>query len=95
MTAMSAIGAQIPFLRRYAYALTGSQKTADSYVAACLETLLIDPSSLRQRYLENVKIFQTALREGCSRNRIDLIPVRTSESYSSVVANYLVQRGRA
>jgi hypothetical protein len=57
--------------------------------------LLIDPSSLRQRYLENVKIFQTALREGCSRNRIDLIPVRTSESYSSIVANYLMQRGRA
>lgn len=59
------------------------------------DQLLIDPSSLRQRYLENVKIFQTALREGCSRNRIDLIPVRTSESFSSVVANYLVQRGRA
>lgn len=62
MTAMSAIGAQIPFLRRYAYALTGNQKTADSYAAACLETLLIDPNALPPGgsvRLRLYKLFQT------------------------------------
>lgn len=57
MTAMSAIGAQIPFLRRYAYALTGNQKTADSYVAACLETLLIDPAALPEGGSVRVRLY--------------------------------------
>lgn len=58
MTAMSAIGAQIPFLRRYAYALTGNQKTADSYVAACLETLLIDPAALPEGGSVRVRLYK-------------------------------------
>src|SRR5690606_2571150 len=38
------IAAQLPFLRRYARALTGSQLSGDAYVAAALETLVADPS---------------------------------------------------
>src|SRR6266567_6253125 len=38
------IAAQLPFLRRYARALTGSQMSGDAYVAAALETLVEDPS---------------------------------------------------
>ncbi len=38
------IAAQLPFLRRYARALTGSQHSGDTYVAAALETLVADPS---------------------------------------------------
>jgi CheY-like chemotaxis protein len=38
------IAAQLPFLRRYARALTGSQLSGDAYVAAALETLVEDPS---------------------------------------------------
>jgi CheY-like chemotaxis protein len=34
----------LPFLRRYARALTGSQASGDSYVAATLEALIADPS---------------------------------------------------
>ena len=34
----------LPFLRRYARALTGSQASGDAYVAATLETLIADPS---------------------------------------------------
>ena len=42
MSIASLIGPQIPLLRRYARALTGSQASGDAYVAAVLETLLAD-----------------------------------------------------
>jgi CheY-like chemotaxis protein/DNA-directed RNA polymerase specialized sigma24 family protein len=41
----SIIAPQLPFLRRYARSLTGSQQSGDAYVAAVLETLVADPSS--------------------------------------------------
>jgi DNA-directed RNA polymerase specialized sigma24 family protein len=44
MSLSSLIGPQIPLLRRYARALSGSQASGDSYVAAVLETLLADPA---------------------------------------------------
>lgn len=40
------IGAQLPFLRRYARALTGAQETGDRYAAAALEAVLADLSVL-------------------------------------------------
>jgi CheY-like chemotaxis protein len=42
MSLSSLIGPQIPLLRRYARALSGSQASGDAYVAALLETLLAD-----------------------------------------------------
>jgi DNA-directed RNA polymerase specialized sigma24 family protein len=36
----------LPLLRRYARALTGSQASGDSYVAATLEALIADPATL-------------------------------------------------
>lgn len=40
------IGANLPFLRRYARALTGSQETGDRYAAATLEAVLAEASVL-------------------------------------------------
>ncbi len=42
----SAIGPELPFLRRYARALTGSQDSGDSYAAATLEAILEDPTMM-------------------------------------------------
>jgi len=39
-----AIAQHVPYLRRYARALTGSQSSGDSYVAATLEALVKEPS---------------------------------------------------
>lgn len=39
---------QIPLLRRFARALTGSQTSGDRYVASLLEVLIADPSSFEQ-----------------------------------------------
>jgi CheY-like chemotaxis protein len=41
-----AVAQHLPYLRRYARALTGSQSSGDAYVAATLEALVEDPSVL-------------------------------------------------
>ena len=38
------IAAELPYLRRYARALTGNQVTGDRYAAATLEAILTDPA---------------------------------------------------
>lgn len=40
------VASAVPFLRRYARALTGSQKLGDTYAAAALETIISDPAAL-------------------------------------------------
>jgi DNA-directed RNA polymerase specialized sigma24 family protein len=44
MTTSPAVVQHLPYLRRYARALTGNQKSGDAYVAATLEALIADPS---------------------------------------------------
>jgi DNA-directed RNA polymerase specialized sigma24 family protein/CheY-like chemotaxis protein len=46
MSTAQAVTQHLPFLRRYARALTGSQHSGDAYVAAALEALIQDPSVL-------------------------------------------------
>ncbi|MBP1851439.1 DNA-directed RNA polymerase specialized sigma24 family protein [Rhizobium halophytocola] len=60
------MAAHLPYLRRYARAVTGSQTSGDAYVAACLEALIADlgvfPEASSDRislYKLFVKIFQT------------------------------------
>jgi CheY-like chemotaxis protein len=48
MSIASLIGPQVPFLRRYARALSGSQDSGDACVAALLETLLAAPATFDQ-----------------------------------------------
>ncbi|MFQ3666374.1 MAG: response regulator [Sphingomonadaceae bacterium] len=45
-TIRTTLGPHLPYLRRYARALTGSQKSGDSWVRATLEALLEDPLAL-------------------------------------------------
>lgn len=46
MSTAQAVAKHLPFLRRYARALTGSQSSGDAYVAATLEALIEDPTVL-------------------------------------------------
>lgn len=48
------IGANLPYLRRYARALTGSQTTGDRYAAATLEAILAGSAEIAD--LPNVKV---------------------------------------
>jgi DNA-directed RNA polymerase specialized sigma24 family protein/CheY-like chemotaxis protein len=44
MSASQAIAAELPQLRRFARALTGSQESGDAYVVATLQAIIADPS---------------------------------------------------
>jgi DNA-directed RNA polymerase specialized sigma24 family protein len=47
MTIAQDIASHLPLLRRYARALTGNQKSGDSYIALLLETVVADPDSVK------------------------------------------------
>jgi DNA-directed RNA polymerase specialized sigma24 family protein/CheY-like chemotaxis protein len=46
LTTSQSLGQHLPYLRRYARALSGSQASGDAYVAATLEALVEDPNVL-------------------------------------------------
>ncbi len=51
------IASHLPFLRRYARALAGSQASGDAYVAATLETLAADADSLPKKSNPQVALY--------------------------------------
>ena len=53
-----AVAQHLPYLRRYARALTGSQSSGDAYVAATLESLIEDPAVLRADSGPRVALFR-------------------------------------
>ncbi|PJE28655.1 response regulator receiver protein [Pseudooceanicola antarcticus] len=52
------IGAHLPYLRRYARALTGAQSSGDAYAAATLEAILQDRSVFEQGIGEKAALFK-------------------------------------
>ena len=48
----------LPFLRRYARALTGSQASGDAYVAATLESLIASPNAIAQGSNSRVGLYR-------------------------------------
>src|SRR3954463_14987428 len=52
----------LPYLRRYARALTGSQMAGDAYVAATLETLVSEPETINQGSNVRLDLFQVFTR---------------------------------
>src|SRR6266403_3934448 len=54
----AAVAQYLPFLRRYARALTGNQASGDAYVAATLEALIADPSVVREESGPRVALYR-------------------------------------
>lgn len=52
------IGWELPYLRRYARALTGSQRTGDNYAAATLEAILQEPSIFERDIAPKTALFR-------------------------------------
>lgn len=52
-----AVARELPYLRRYARALTGSQQTGDRYAAATLESLLVDLSVISSSPTPRIGLF--------------------------------------
>ena len=53
-----AIASELPFLRRYARALTGNQNSGDAYAAATLEAILEDRGAFSQGLSAKVALFK-------------------------------------
>jgi DNA-directed RNA polymerase specialized sigma24 family protein len=58
LSTSQAVAQHLPYLRRYARALTGSQQSGDAYVAATLEALIEDPSILAQAVSTRIGLYQ-------------------------------------
>jgi DNA-directed RNA polymerase specialized sigma24 family protein len=61
MPMSKAIAPHLPYLRRFARALAGSQPAGDAYVAATLEVLLEDPSLFDESLDSRVALYRTFL----------------------------------
>src|SRR5215470_12303941 len=53
------VAQHVPYLRRYARALTGNQALGDSYVTATLEKLVKEPHRLSEVTQSKVELFRT------------------------------------
>ena len=58
MTTSQAVAQHLPYLRRYARALSGSQASGDAYVAATLEALVQDPKVLSNHASTRIALYQ-------------------------------------
>jgi DNA-directed RNA polymerase specialized sigma24 family protein/CheY-like chemotaxis protein len=58
MALATAIAEHLPYLRRYARALCGSQKSGDAYVRACLEAIVADTSVLDAKVSPRVGLYR-------------------------------------
>jgi DNA-directed RNA polymerase specialized sigma24 family protein/CheY-like chemotaxis protein len=58
MALAHAIAEHLPYLRRYARALTGTQRSGDAYVRACLEAIVADTSVLGQDAPPRVALYR-------------------------------------
>ncbi|MDQ0313834.1 response regulator [Amorphus orientalis] len=61
MSIAMAIAPHLPYLRRFARALTGSQTGGDAYVAACLEAIIEDPSLFDESLEARVATYRVLL----------------------------------
>jgi DNA-directed RNA polymerase specialized sigma24 family protein len=62
MVSSTIVARELPRLRRYARALTGSQESGDAYVNATLEAVVGDPSELRDVEVVAVDLFRVFSR---------------------------------
>jgi CheY-like chemotaxis protein len=56
------IAGDIPYLRRFARAVTGNQKSGDAYVAAALEAMLADPTIMPEHLPSRVGLYRVFLK---------------------------------
>ncbi|MBN8910773.1 MAG: response regulator [Rhizobiales bacterium] len=76
MSLAETIAPQLPYLRRFARALTGSQESGDAYVVAVLETLVADPGSFPETQAKRVGLYKCFLKvwNSISLNRDEPAP---------------------
>jgi CheY-like chemotaxis protein/DNA-directed RNA polymerase specialized sigma24 family protein len=69
------IASHLPYLRRYARALTGSQQSGDAYVAATLEAVVADPSVFPRDLPGRIAVYKLFVQMWSSANQPERMPV--------------------
>lgn len=85
------IGAQLPYLRRYARALTGSQASGDAFVRATLEAAIADEDVRQQIATSRAALYATFTRIWTSGN----VPTGVIPSIDDISASDGEQREQA
>ncbi len=62
MSSSETISVHLPYLRRFARALSGSQKSGDRYVTMVLEAILADPSLFSQELPPKIALYRIFLK---------------------------------
>ncbi len=62
MSVAEQVTAHLPYLRRFARAVTGSQKSGDAYVVSTLEAILADPSVFSRELPPRIALYRTFLK---------------------------------
>jgi DNA-directed RNA polymerase specialized sigma24 family protein len=62
MSLAEKVTAYLPYLRRFARAVTGSQKSGDAYVVSTLEAILADPSIFSEDLPPRLALYKTFLK---------------------------------
>ena len=58
MNLAQSVSPHLPYLRRFARALSGSQVSGDAYVAAMLETLIADPAAISAASNKKIELYK-------------------------------------
>src|ERR1700733_3747616 len=62
MTVSSSIAPHLPYLRRFARAVSGSQASGDAYALATLEAIVADSAAIRKDLEPRIALYQVFLR---------------------------------
>jgi len=73
MSIAKEIAPHLPYLRRFARALTGTQNSGDAYVVAMLEALVLDPAAFPRDLNPRLALYRTFLKLWSS------VPVNTAD----------------
>lgn len=71
------------------------QWTQFASLEAATNRHLVDPAHMRRAYLEKLEQFREQLAKGCSRHRINLVPMTTDQPYADSLAAYLALRRKS
>lgn len=85
MSAANQIAAQLPYLRRYARALTGAQQSGDAYVRATIEAALAD-TDLRDKIVESRTALYNAFTKIWGTGHVEIEGVTGESSQHEVAA---------
>ena len=83
MSLLERLAPHLPYIRRYARALTGEQRTGDNYVRVALEALAAGEQSLDAKLTPRVALYRVFHAIWCSSEASSFLGLASSTASSS------------